>query len=109
MIDIDFSTPIGQVRAIIGDPTTDIVTDASILSALDVSNDDIDQASLLLMRMVVTAFSTMADREREGQVEVYYTQLYERYKKELKKLENKVGAKFGVPIIIGGTSLEKRK
>ena len=108
MIDIDFSTPIGQVRAKIGDPTLDIVTDNSINSALTASNNDIDKASLLLMRMIVRAFATMADREREGQVEVYYTKLYERYKQELKELERNVGSKYGIPVYIGGTSLEER-
>jgi hypothetical protein len=108
MIDIDFSTPIGQVRAKIGDPTIDIITDNSITSALTASNDDIDKASLLLMRMIVRAFATMADREREGQVEIYYTKLYERYKLELKELERSVGSKYGIPVYIGGTSLEDR-
>ena len=108
MIDIDFSTPIGQVRAKIGDPTLDIVTDNSITSALAASNNDIDKASLLLMRMIVRAFATMADREREGQVEIYYTKLYERYKQELKELERSVGSKYGIPVYIGGTSLEER-
>ena len=108
MIDIDFSTPIGQVRARIGDPTLDIITDNSITSALTASNNDIDKASLLLMRMIVRAFATMADREREGQVEVYYTKLYERYKLELKELERSVGSKYGIPVYIGGTSLEER-
>jgi hypothetical protein len=108
MIDIDFSTPIGQVRAKIGDPTLDIITDNTITSALDVSGNDVDKASLLLMRMVVRAFATMADREREGQVEVYYTTLYERYKQELKEMERNMGAKYGIPVIIGGTSLEQR-
>ena len=108
MIDIDFSTPIGQVRAKIGDPTLDIITDNSINSALTASNDDIDKASLLLMRMIVRAFATMADREREGQVEIYYTKLYERYKQELKELERSVGSKYGIPVYIGGTSLEER-
>lgn len=108
MIEIDFSTPIGQVRAIIGDPSPDIISDNSIQSALDVNNDDVGKASIMIMQMLVRAFSTMADREREGQVEVYYTKLYERYKQELKDLERKLGAKKGIPVIIGGVSLEER-
>lgn len=108
MIEIDFSTPIGQVRAIIGDPAPDIISDESIQSALDVSDSDVEKAALLIMRMLVRAFATMADREREGQVEVYYTKLYERYKQELKDLEGKLRAKKAIPIIIGGVSLEQR-
>lgn len=108
MINIDFSTPTGQVRAIIGDPEPDIVSDTSITSALSVSGNNVDKAALLIMRMLVRAFSTMADREREGMVEVYYTKLYERYKAELKEMERKQGSKFGIPVIIGGTSLEER-
>lgn len=109
MIDIDFSLPIDQVRANIGDIGLDFVSDSTIQSALNVNNGDIPKASLLVAKTLLAAFATMADREREGQVEVYYTKLYERYKDLVNEQEDDIAVANGaIPIIIGGTSIERR-
>ena len=106
MIDINFSNPIGQIRAIIGDPTTEFITDTTITSALALNGNNQPKTCIFLMEMMLTAFSTLADREREGMVEVYYTNLFERYKIRLDDLKRSSGYKKAVPIYIGGTSLE---
>lgn len=108
MIDIDFTQPIDQVRANIGDPSTEFVTDGTITSALTKYNNDILKTSLAVMELMLTAFATLADRSREGQVEVYYTNLFERYKVRFEDLKKQNSYKFGVPIIIGGVSLAKK-
>ena len=111
MIDIDFTNPVHQIRAAIGDPNTEFVTDATILSALATSSSDQDIAALKVVNLMCNAFSTLADREREGGVEVYYTNLYERYTKLKDGLKKKIGYKSpSAGIIIGGvSSSEKNK
>lgn len=105
MIDIDFTNPVHQIRAAIGDPNTEFVTDSTILSALATSNSDQDIAALKVVNLMCNAFSTLADREREGGVEVYYTNLYERYTKLKDGLKKKIGYKSpSAGIIIGGVS-----
>lgn len=107
MIDIDFNDDIGYIRATIGDTQEEFVTDGAIISAL-AKFGSADKASLALMEMLVSAFSTYADREREGQVEIYYTNLYNNYKKRFDDFKKSFYAKKGIPIIIGGVSLSKR-
>lgn len=106
MIDIDLNDPVDQVRAAIGDPLEEFVSDATIISAIAKFNSDLDKASLAVMAMMLTAFSTLAEREREGQVEVYNTSLFERYQKRYNDLKAAIGRKKTVPIYIGGTSLK---
>lgn len=108
MIDIDLTEPIGEIRANIGDPQEEFVTNATLISALAKCEGNILNASIIVMQMMLTAFSTLADRERAGQVEIYYTQLYERYKKQFDDLKKKLGYKKAVPIYIGGTSLKAK-
>ena len=90
MIDIDFTNPVDQIRVAVGDPSSEFVTDQTILSAYTTSNSDIDIAALKVVTLMWNAFATLADREREGGVEVYYTNLFERYtkiKEELKEIK----------------------
>jgi len=108
MIDIDFTNNVDLVRAKIGDPNTEYVTDATINSALTKYGNNVITASIVVMELLLNAFATLADREREGQVEVYYTYLYERYKDRYEDLKRQQGYKKAIPIIIGGTSLQKR-
>lgn len=106
MIDIDFDNPVDQIRAAVGDPSSEFVTDRTILSAYMTSNQDLDVACLKVVSLMWNAFSTLADREREGGVEVYYTNLFERYTKIKEELKKKVSYKHGsAGIIIGGVSL----
>ena len=116
MIDVDFTNVLDQVRINIGDTGTGadrLVSDNSINSALVAFNNNVTNTSIALMEMLVTKFATLADREREGQVEVYYTKLYERYKERLKdfKAGDAGGAvpsnKAFMPIIIAGTSKQQ--
>lgn len=108
MIDIDLNNPIDEVRANIGDTSSEFVTNVTIQSALDKFSGDVNKASVLVMGWMLTAFSTLADREREGQVEVYYTNLFERYKQRLDDLKKSFGYKKAVPIYIGGVSLKEK-
>lgn len=111
MIDIDFNCPLDQVRALIGDcgePETYWVNDNTIQSALVKTNNNIDTAAIMVMQVLLRKLSLLADREREGQVEVYYTKAYERYKELYDELTQTVAGKSNAGIIIGGVSIEER-
>lgn len=109
MIDIDFTNPVDQIRVAVGDPSSEFVTDQTILSAYTTSNSDVDIAALKVVTLMWNAFATLADREREGGVEVYYTNLFERYTKIKDELKKKVSYKSGTAgIIIGGVSLSEK-
>lgn len=109
LIDINFSNPLHLIRAAVGDPASEFVSDNTILSAYTTSNNDIDLASLKVVNLMCNAFATLADREREGGVEVYYTKLYERYTKLKDDMKKKVGYKSPTAgIIIGGVSLAEK-
>lgn len=108
MIDIDFSKPVDEVRANIGDPLAEFVTDGTITSALTKYKNDVNKTSIAVMQVMLAYFATQADRERTDQEEVYFTNLYERYKDLYKDLKKRVGQKVAAGIIIGGVSLTKK-
>lgn len=113
MINLDFNNPVAQVRLNIGDPNGELITDSSLQSALNKVNNNVFTASVIVMEAMKSMFSTFADREREGGVEVYYTKLFERYSKLLEDFKRN-GSDLSpanrpvVPIIIGGTSVKTR-
>lgn len=106
MIDLDLNDPIGEIRALIGDASGEFVSDTTIISALAKFDGDIAKSALLVMSLMLTGLSLLADREREGQIEVYYTKMFERYKQRYDDLKAQFGRKKAVPIYIGGTSLK---
>jgi len=106
MIDLDLNDPIGEIRALIGDASGEFVSDTTIISALAKFDGDIAKTALLVMSLMLTGLSLLADREREGQIEVYYTKMFERYKQRYDDLKAQFGRKKAVPIYIGGTSLK---
>lgn len=113
MLDIDFALPEDQVRLNIGDVNREWVSDSTIISALTAYNNNVNNTSIALFEMLCTYFATLADREVVGEVQVYYTKLYERYKERLKDFKDTGGAlpstKAFMPYIIGGTSKSKKK
>lgn len=104
LIDIDFNNPLDQVRAMVGDPRSEFITDNAINSALVKTNNDVIKASLLVMDLMVNTLALLADREREGQVEVYYTKAFERYSKLYDNLKKESRFKLSAGIYINGTS-----
>lgn len=110
MIDLDFTNPVDAVRATIGDPESEFVTDSTILSALSVYNGTILTASIALMELLCTKFATLADKEKIGEVEQYYNKLFERYRQRLQDVKDGSAgsiaptSKAFMPIIIAGTS-----
>jgi hypothetical protein len=114
MIDVDFQNPQDQVRLNIGDPNQEFVSDNTVNSALVAFNNNVFNASVAIMEAMLTQFSTLADREREGQVEVYYTKLYERYAQRLKDFKDggnsaSPSTRAFLPIIIGGVSRSQKE
>lgn len=114
MLDLDFSSPLDQIRMNVGDAGSTLVSDNMINSALVAFNDNIYMASIAVMGVILTHYSTLADREREGNVEVYYTKLYERYKDRFEQFKKDGGStnpsnKAFMPIIIGGVSRSQKE
>lgn len=110
MIDLDFTNPIHQVRMTVGDTDKEFLSDATIVSALQSFNMVVSNTSIALMEILCTKFATLADKEKIGELEVYYTKLFERYKERLDDIKKTGGGgvtpsnKAFMPIIIAGTS-----
>lgn len=114
MIDIDLSNPIDIVRANIGDIDREWISDGTINGALVAYSNNLFTASVALMGMLCTYFATLADKEMLGEAEIYYTSLYERYKKRLEDFKKDGGSivptsKAFMPILIGGTSKSQKE
>ena len=112
MIDLDFSSPLDQVRLNVGDPDSKFVSDNTINSALTVCNSNIYNASIMVFEIMLSFFSTCPDREMEGQVQVYYSKLYERYKDRMEAFKAKGSPspqRAFLPIIIGGVSRTEKE
>ena len=77
MIEIDFANPLDQVRMNIGDIERDLVSDATITSALVVYNNNVNSTSVALFQMLCTHFSKLAEKEQVGELQVEYKKRYE--------------------------------
>lgn len=113
MIDLDFTNPIHQVRLTVGDTESEFLSDATIVSALQSFNMVVLTTSIALMEILCTKFATLADKEKVGEVEIYYTKLFERYKERLDDIKKNGGSvtpasKAFMPIIIAGTSKSEK-
>ena len=114
MIDLNFATPVDQVRLNVGDPDIQWVTDNTINSALNAFNNNVFNASVAIMQAMLSMFATKADREVEGQLQIYYSKLYERYKDRLDVFKAGDATiapsnKSFMPIIIGGVSRREKQ
>jgi hypothetical protein len=107
-IDLDFNCELAQVRVNIGDPSGEYITDNAISSALVKYNNDVIKASTLCMEAIKAHFSTLADREKVGEVEIEYKRLYERYKQLLDDFIKANTSRYSAGIYIGGVSLSER-
>lgn len=114
MIDIDFANPLDQVRLNVGDVDSEWLSDSTINSALVAYNNNVNSASIALFEALCTYFATQADKQQVGEVQLYYTKLYERYKERLDDFKNTGGGvvpteKAFMAFIIGGTSKSKKQ
>ena len=114
MLDIDFANPLDQVRLNVGDIDREWLSDNTINSALVAYNNNVNSSSIALFEALCTYFATLADREVVGEVQVYYTKLYERYKERLADFKDTGGgvvptSKAFMPIIIGGVSRSQKE
>jgi hypothetical protein len=107
-IDLDFNCELAQVRVNIGDPSGEYITDNAISSALVKYNNDVIKASIICMEAIKAHFSTLADREKVGEVEIEYKRLYERYKQLLDDFVKANTSRYSAGIYIGGVSLSER-
>lgn len=108
LIDLDFNCDLAKVRVNIGDPTGQYISDNAVTSALIASDNDVVKASILCMTALKNHFSTLADKEKVGEVEVEYKRLYERYKQLLDDFVRANTSRYSAGIYIGGTSLSER-
>lgn len=114
MLDIDFNSPIDQVRMNVGDIDRELVSDSTITSALVVYNNNVFNTSVAIFQMLCTYFATIAEKEQVGELQVEYKKRYENYKDRLKDFlaGNSTitpTTKAFLPFLIGGTSRSKKE
>lgn len=86
MLDIDLSSPVNEVRAIIGDWHTEWVADSVIQHYLDKNNGDVILAADDTLSAIISHAAYML-REEVGDVEIYWKDLYEQLNNLKDKLE----------------------
>lgn len=109
VIDIDLSTPVNQVRALIGDPDGRFISDSNITFLLTQNNDDVILAAEQALKYIVNMVATYV-REETGDVEVWWEQLYEQLSARLDKLEKDSRYKKSAHLFyFGGTNKTEMK
>lgn len=109
-IDIDLSTPEGQVRAIIGDVSEPYAISSQMIEFILVETDgDTRAAAIKCLQYLVPYYAKLMD-QTVGNVRYAYSTLYGRYKDLLDSLleDPNMGAAMVLPIL-GGTSKSKMR
>lgn len=103
-IDTDLSTPLDQVRAIIGDTDGNLITDQTINALLLANSDNINKTAIQCLQFIVADLAKRT-REEVGDVEIYGNQLYEQYRDLLDDLLKDPAFMLSPALhILGGTS-----
>lgn len=78
-VDSDLSTPLEQVRAIVGDTEGQLITDQTINALLLVNSDNVNKTAIQCLQFIVADLAKGV-RHEVGDVEIYQNQQYEQYK-----------------------------
>lgn len=78
-VDTDLSTPLEQVRAIIGDTSGTLITDQTINALLLVNSNNVNLTAIQALQFIVADLAKQI-RQEVGDVEIYANQQYEQYK-----------------------------
>lgn len=109
-IDIDLSTELGQVRAIIGDASEPYQISNNTINGLLLSYS-VAEAAMQCVKFLVAYYARAVDQET-GDVRRWYSQRYKQYRDLLEDMENDpsvVGVIGRVPIFGGTSKTEKRR
>lgn len=103
-VDTDLSTPLSQVRAIIGDTEGQFITDQTINALLLTNDDNVQKTAIQCLQFIVADLAKHIDQE-VGDVSVEMSQQYDHYKELLDNLlTNPAYMLNAVVHILGGVS-----
>lgn len=104
MLDLDLSTPVNQVRALIGDWDGEWITDANIQYFLDQEGGDTLLAASEIMSAILSRVAYYI-RHEVGDAEIYYKDLYDQISDRKDALESDVlYKKMDNLFVFGGTT-----
>lgn len=84
-IDNDSSTPLLQVRLIIGDSSSDLMSDATINALLTINDNNVHKTAIQALTAIVADLAKQVRHKVDG-VEMWADELYRQYKDLLDKL-----------------------
>lgn len=86
MIDLDLSLPVNQVRVLIGDIDGSFISDDNIEFVLTDNNNDVIAAATYCLKIILNMVATYV-REETGDVEVWWSDLYNQLSKRYDDLK----------------------
>lgn len=103
-IDTDLSTPLDQVRIIIGDLEGEFISDQTISALLLANDDNVNRTAIQCVRFIIADLAKCID-ETVGDESVKFSQLYDHYRNLLSDLLiNPAYSSVGIGHILGGVS-----
>lgn len=108
-VDTDLSTPLSQVRAIIGDTEGELITDQTITALLLANSDNVNKTAIQCLQFIVADLAKCI-REETGDVQVWYHQLYDHYRDLLDDLLTNPAQMLAPAVhLLGGTSCSEAR
>ena len=108
-VDVDLSTPLGQVRAIIGDSEGILIEDSVINYILSTNDDNVNQTAIECLRYIVADLAKLT-HEKVDREEAWLNETYEHYKDLLDKLLTDPNyALYKPTILFGGVSKTEKE
>lgn len=103
-VDSDLSTPLEQVRAIIGDTENQLITDQTINALLLANSDNVNKTAIQCLQFIVADLAKGVEHE-VGDVWIKLNQQYEQYKDLLDDILKDPAQMLQPALhILGGTS-----
>lgn len=81
-IDTDLSTPLDQVRFLIGDPDGTFISDATINALLTINSDNVNKTAIECIQAIVADLAKQV-RQEIDEVQVWANQYYDHYRQLL--------------------------
>ena len=103
-VDTDLSTSLLQVRAMIGDTSSEMITDQTITALLLANDDNVNKTAIQSIQFIVADLAKQV-HEEVGDLQVWANQRYEQYSDLLDKLlKDPAFMPVAAVHILGGTS-----
>lgn len=103
-IDTDLSTPLDQVRFIIGDPDGMLISDQTINALLVINNNEVNKTAVQCLQAITADLAKQTQHE-VGDEKIWANQMYQQYKKLLDDILKDPSLMLAPALhILGGTS-----